>query len=134
MPEKIGHCFQLKALNECRAGILPTCDFMSIATGADPDLYAKMSASENGRLGRLIVRYPGFPGLDIHSRTLAALMELASDVGVRDDRGMLLRIALTHQQLADLIGASRAKVTRVLGDLERNGMIIRQGRQIAIRS
>lgn len=132
MPGEVGHCFELKALNDCRAGRLPTTEFMSITLGANPDLYSKMSDAENGRLGRLMARYPNFIGLNVFSRTVVALMELVLDFGVRDDRGMLLRISPTHQQLADLIGASRSKVTRMLAELERRQIIVRQGRQIAM--
>jgi CRP-like cAMP-binding protein len=132
MPAAVGHRFQLKALNECRVTSLPTTDFMRITVGADPNSYAKFFGLENGRLGQVIARYPGFVGLNVLSRTVVALMELVLDFGVRDDRGMVLRISPTHQQLADLVGASRSKVTRMLAELEDRRIIIRQGRQIVM--
>lgn len=132
MPPAIGHHFELKACNECRVGSLPTSDFMSISVGAAPDLYAKFSHAQSERLGRLIARYPSFVGLNILSRTVVALIELGSDFGVRDDRGTVLRISPTHQQLADLVGASRSKITRMLAELEARGIIIRHRRQIVI--
>lgn len=133
IPNDVGHRFELRALNECRVASLPTTDFMNIVVRAHPDLYTRLSESENERMGRLMARYPGFVGLGVLPRTVVALMELVTDFGVRDDGGMLLRISPTHQQLADLVGASRSKVTRMLGELERRGIIARRGRQIALR-
>jgi CRP-like cAMP-binding protein len=61
-----------------------------------------------------------------------ALLELALEFGVQNTRGILLRITLTQRQLADLVGASRAKVSQVLGDLQRRKIVIREGRQFAV--
>ena len=61
-----------------------------------------------------------------------ALLELSLEFGVQNSRGVLIRITLTQSQLADLVGASRAKVGRVLLDLERREIVVREGRQLAV--
>jgi len=61
-----------------------------------------------------------------------ALLELSLEFGVQNTRGVLIRITLTQSQLADLVGASRAKVGRVLLDLERREIVVREGRQLAV--
>ena len=44
-----------------------------------------------------------------------------------------LRVALSRRsQLADLVGASRAKVGQVLRDLERKKIVIRDGHHLAV--
>lgn len=44
----------------------------------------------------------------------------------------LLRGFFSHQDLADLVGASRPRVTEHLAQLEREHMVIRQGRQLIV--
>ena len=82
---------------------------------------------ENPRRGYLMGRYPGFLGLGLRGRVAVALLELSLEFGVQNTRGILIRIALTQRQLADLVGASRAKVGLVLLDLERQQIVIREG-------
>ena len=45
----------------------------------------------------------------------------------------LLRISLSHKDLADLVGGSRPRVTEHLAELEREHLLIRQGRQLIVR-
>lgn len=61
-----------------------------------------------------------------------ALLELAYDFGVADSRGLLLRIKVTQKQLADFVGASRAKVGQVLVGPQRGKLVAREGHQLAI--
>ncbi len=77
-------------------------------------------------------RYSGFLGLDLVKRVAVALLELALEFGVQNTRGVLIRINLTQRQLADLVGASRAKVGLALKDLERRKIVVREGRQLAV--
>ena len=61
-----------------------------------------------------------------------ALLELAEKFGVRDSRGTLLTIKLTHADLAELVGASRQRTTEQLNDFERESVIARDGRRLII--
>ena len=46
---------------------------------------------------------------------------------------MLLGASFSHQDLADLVGASRPRVTEHLAQLEREHMVIRQRRHLIVR-
>jgi CRP-like cAMP-binding protein len=72
-------------------------------------------------------------GLALDERLGLALLELCSEFGIPDSRGMLLRICPSHEDLADLVGTTRSKVTHALGDFERRGMITRLGRRLVVR-
>jgi CRP-like cAMP-binding protein len=61
-----------------------------------------------------------------------ALLELAQKFGVQDDRGTILILQLTHEDLADLVGASRQKVTEHMKELERQQLILRDGRKLIV--
>ena len=85
-----------------------------------------------GRWWGMVVRYANFVGLGLRARLAGALLELAEKFGVRDSRGTLLTIKLTHADLAELVGASRQRTTEQLNDFEREQVIIRDGRRLII--
>jgi CRP-like cAMP-binding protein len=70
--------------------------------------------------------------LGLLERVAVALLELALEFGVQNTRGVLIRITLTQRQLADLVGASRARVGLVLLDLERREIVVREGHHLAV--
>lgn len=49
-----------------------------------------------------------------------------------ESRGTLLGLSLSHKDLADLVGASRPRVTEHLAELEREHLLVRQGRQLIV--
>jgi CRP-like cAMP-binding protein len=60
---------------------------------------------------------------DVTSRVVKLLSRLSLRYGKPRDKGIYLDIALTHQEMADMIGTSRQTVTTVLGVLKRNVVI-----------
>jgi hypothetical protein len=70
--------------------------------------------------------------LSLHERIAITLLELSANFGIEESRGMLLRASFSHQDIADLVGATRPRVTEHLAQLERDHLVIRQGRQLII--
>lgn len=132
MPNEVASKFELVALAKCRVAAVPTDQFIRIALGIAPADYTRMRATLENHLGDVFARYTHFVGLSMEQRVVLALLELSRDFGVADARGSLLRITLTHEQLADLAGASRARVTKALLNLESERVIGRQGRQLIV--
>src|SRR5260370_25008064 len=118
MGRGIDHNFEWTAMNDCRVSELSTDSFVRIGLGVlpanFPANFKKLTDAENPRRGFLMGRYPGFLGLSLLGRVAVALLELSLEFGVQNTRGILIRITLTQRQLADLVGASRAKVGVVL--------------------
>ena len=54
---------------------------------------------------------------------LHLLLELLETHGQKDADGWEIRVRLSHQDLANLIGATRETVTVTLGQLQRDGFI-----------
>jgi CRP-like cAMP-binding protein len=66
-------------------------------------------------------------------RTVALVLELLDTHGQRTASGLWeVRLKLSHQELANLIGATRESVTLALGRLQREGLISVQRRMIRV--
>ena len=57
---------------------------------------------------------------------------LAKRFGQEVEQGQLIDLRLTHQDIADLIGLTRVTVTRLLNDLDKQGIIKRKERQFIV--
>jgi CRP-like cAMP-binding protein len=53
--------------------------------------------------------------------------------GIRDSRGVLLPLTVSHAELGTMVGASRQHITMQLKDFERDGSIIRDGRRLIVK-
>jgi CRP/FNR family cyclic AMP-dependent transcriptional regulator len=125
--------FRCEAYNDCRVGSLSWADFNGITEHGSAAALRKFHEHDLQQWYRLLLRSSGFLNLDLHERIANTLLELSSDFGIKELRGTLLRAAFSHQDIADLVGASRPRVTEHLACLEREHLVIRQGRQLIVR-
>ncbi len=70
---------------------------------------------------------------DVATRLIKLLTRLSVVYGVPAGAEVKLSIALTHQELADMIGTSRQTVTGILGDLRRQGLLRIEDHCIVVR-
>ena len=124
--------FRCEALRHSRVARLPRDSFVEILLGFRAAHLDRVSNLVFGGLDKLLTRYPGFTGLDLRSRVAHALLELGASFGAQNTRGIVLTITPTQQELADLVGASRPKISIVLSEFIRRRAIYREGRRIAI--
>jgi CRP-like cAMP-binding protein len=125
--------FQCETYSDCRLGSVSWDRFNAITAGA-PQTASREFHQNNSKLWyRLMMRGSDFLGLGLHERLGMTLLELCSDFGVEESRGTLLRVSFSHQDLADLVGATRSRVTEHLAQLERERLVVRQGRQLIVR-
>lgn len=59
----------------------------------------------------------------VESRVITTLLELSEIFGIECTRGYALKIHLTQQEVADLVGASRSVVGTILNDFRSRGML-----------
>ena len=126
--------FRCEAHSDCRVGSMGWAQFDLITKTAPRSALERFHASDltqwyrffEGGVSLLL-------GLDLRTRLISALLQLCSNFGVIESRGTLLRVSLSHQDLAELVGASRPRVTEHLAELEREHLLIRQGRQLIVR-
>jgi CRP-like cAMP-binding protein len=67
------------------------------------------------------------------NRVMAVLERLQDLCGVKDDRGVIITMKLTHQQIADYASLTRETVSKILKNLEKTGFIsVLEGKAILL--
>jgi CRP-like cAMP-binding protein len=62
------------------------------------------------------------------------LLKLADNLGEPALEGTVIRVPVTHEALASMIGASRVRVTSTLSQLQREGLLSKRGRLLVVRT
>lgn len=97
-----------------------------------PQMASKMLATLATRLRRTNRQVESLALLNVYGRIAGTLLQLADDLGVKDDQGIVIPERPIHQEIANMSGTTRETVSRVLNDLERRGYLVREGRKIVI--
>jgi CRP-like cAMP-binding protein len=71
--------------------------------------------------------------LDVYGRVARVIVDMARDEGRRLKDGRIAFRRATHQEIANRIGTTRETVTRMLKDLERQGMLHIEGKEIVVQ-
>lgn len=67
-----------------------------------------------------------------HSRLASLFLDLANRFGVRDSRGIIINMKLTHKEMASFIGASRETVSFAILDLRKDKQILTEEKRVII--
>lgn len=71
--------------------------------------------------------------LDVYGRVARVIVDMAREEGRRLKDGRIAFRRATHQEIANRIGTTRETVTRMLKDLERQGLIHVEGREMVVQ-
>lgn len=84
------------------------------------------------RMKRIENRVENLVFRDVRSRVAGILIELIEDFGRARGDEVVLDIELTQSELATLVGSTRQTVNASLGELEREGLVEREGHKLAV--
>lgn len=87
------------------------------------ELTLNMLLATAERVSTLQKRYRDLLQRDLRARIGRALLWLAESHGKPSQEGIKLSIHLTHQELANLVGAARESVSRTMSDFKKEGLI-----------
>lgn len=99
---------------------------------ARPDVALSVTKLIGLRRRRIENRLRNLLFLSGRERTVRILLELLASHGERTGNRGLIRLPLSHQDLASLVGLTRETVTVVLGQLQAEGLIEVRRRQVAV--
>jgi CRP-like cAMP-binding protein len=100
--------------------------------GRRPDIALHITKLFGLRLRRIENRLRNILFRSNRERIGALLIELLETHGRKDDDGWEIQLRLSHQDLANLIGATRETVTVTLGQLQREGLIAMRRQRIRV--
>src|SRR3954469_3815785 len=69
---------------------------------------------------------------DVGSKLAELLLSLGHDHGIADERGLIVGLKITHQEMANLIGSTRETVSLTLSQFKRKGLIQTEGRRVIL--
>ncbi len=107
-------------------------DIFRALVSARPRLTMAVTRQVGERLKSVELRVESLVFRDVRSRLALLLLELEKDFGKREAEQRVLDLPLTQSELASLVGASRQSVNAALGELQRDGLISREGRRLRL--
>ena len=69
---------------------------------------------------------------DVGSKLAELLLTLGHEHGIADERGLIVGLKITHQEMANLIGSTRETVSLTLSQFKRKGLIQTEGRKVIL--
>lgn len=99
---------------------------------AHPGIVLAVTTQVGSRLKRIESRVEHLVFRPAPNRVAGILLELAEDFGRQEPHGLLIDLAISQEELATLVGASRQTVNTSLRELERAGLIRRDGRRFVL--
>lgn len=97
-----------------------------------PNVAVKLTKLIGLRLRKIQSRVEDLVFRDVPARLAHVLLELSKTDGAAEGSGIRIRVKLTHQELANLIGCSRETVSATLGSFREQHLIQMDGRTICL--
>ena len=129
----IKYDFRCEAVTTCQIGTVDFQSFIEISLGIASTDFKRMASNYLVRWDLVQLRSSNFMGCTLVERLALALLELAENFAVDDPSGLRLTVSTRHKDFAELVGASRPRVTEYLNDFERKRMIVWRDRQLIVK-
>jgi len=119
------------AVEETELLSLSRADFQSVLT-ENRSITTALIKILTARLRRANHQISTLALLDVYGRVARVIVDMAREEGRRLRDGRIAFRRATHQEIANRIGTTRETVTRMLKDLERQGLIHIEGKEIVV--
>lgn len=133
-PRVIGitYDFRCEAVTNCQVGTIELEKFIEISLGIDSEDFKRMAASYLGRWDLVQLRCSNFMSCTLEERLALILLELSEHFGVRNGKGIKLTVHARHRDIAELVGASRPRITEHLIQFEQKNLISREDHHFTV--
>jgi len=121
-----------ETVDACQVLVLPREDLLALME-TRPDIALSVTKLIGLRRRRIESRLRNLLFLPSRDRMLHILLELAESHGDRTGNRVEIRVPLSHQDVASLIGVTRETATLTLGQLQTDGLVEVSRRRIVIR-
>lgn len=97
-----------------------------------PDISIKIIAVLGQRLRQALELVHDLSFKQVPHRLAGLLLKLSEEYGQETEKGVLINLSLSRQELADIVGTSRETVTRELKKMEAGGLLYIDRRNITV--
>jgi len=126
----INHSFRCEAAADCQVGTIDWDVFVEICLGTKSADFKRLAANYIGRWDLMQLRRSNFVICTLAERLALILLELSDLLAFAMPR---LGLPMRHNDLAELAGASRPRVSEHLKELDHRGFIVRKDRQLIVK-
>jgi CRP/FNR family transcriptional regulator, global nitrogen regulator len=99
---------------------------------SDPEFALKLFSSLSERLRQSDEVIESLLHREVSTRLATLLLNLGERFGEDGQADVLIGVRLTHQELANMIASTREAVSKVMGELQRDGVIESRSSRVAI--
>jgi CRP-like cAMP-binding protein len=133
-PRVIGitYDFRCEAVTSCQVGTIELEKFIEISLGINSEDFKRMANSYVGHWSLVQLRCSNFMSCTLEERLALILLELSEHFGVRNGKGSRLIVRARHHDIAELVGATRPRITQHLIKFEREHLISRENHQFTV--
>ena len=129
----ITYNFRCEAITSCQVGTVGLNSFTKISLGIGSAAFKRMAASFLGRWDRVHLRCSNLMRCTLEERLALVLLDLSQNFGVPDHGGgMRLTVPVRHYDLAELVGATRPRVSEHLRDFAKRHLVYLQNERWVI--
>ncbi|AGB41283.1 cAMP-binding protein [Halobacteroides halobius DSM 5150] len=121
----------VKAIKPCQLLIIERSKFKSLVAQY-PAISLKIIAILSQRLRKANQQIQNLTFKSVRERLEDELKELAYKYGSEHKRGTLITKKITHQELANLVGTTRATVTKILNQMMENNELLIKDRYLIL--
>jgi CRP-like cAMP-binding protein len=133
MPDALRTRLRMDAVRDCVIASLDYKRLVELLFGIPFGRFAAGTSFVFGPRDFCLARDLMARGKTLRERLVEVVADLCARFGVSEGRGAIIDLPLTHEDLADLVGATRPKVTHEVRLLEKEGVIARHGRRLVVK-
>jgi CRP/FNR family cyclic AMP-dependent transcriptional regulator len=124
---KLVHAFEARARTHCQVILVTRQNINSVLQTLERTKLIELLWHLNSVWSAEALRWNVLTTSDCRQRLKLVVADLADRFGARDARGTLLILEVSHQDLASLIGCSRAMASRLIAEMIETGGLVREG-------
>lgn len=114
--------YSVEALEETKICRLSKKEFQQVLH-AFPDIAINIISALGDRMERLELSLQNYGIRNVDARISNLLLDFADKYGTKKTEGMLIRLPISREGIANYLGVTRETVSRKLGQLEQDGII-----------
>lgn len=125
--------YYLEAITPLEIWKAPQEQFLSFIK-TEPELYAELTSRILIRFDSILARMEHLIFSNAYTKVATILLMCAKGLGEEEGDQIVVRVPLTHKDIATMIGITRETTSLEMKKLERKGFITRQGKHLIIKN